>query len=46
MITKAPSLNDVQARLHSKFLRSGKLPATDEQIDNARNSFYKDSQTW
>lgn len=46
VITKAPSLGDVQAHLHKKFIESGQMPATDEQIKNARGNFYKNSQTW
>lgn len=43
---KLPRLEDVANEMRKKFAESGRKPATDEEINNAREAFYKDGGKW
>jgi AbrB family looped-hinge helix DNA binding protein len=45
-IEKAPTIEDVAKKMAEKFKKSGRKPATDEEIDNARNAFYEAGGKW
>jgi AbrB family looped-hinge helix DNA binding protein len=45
-IEKAPRIEDVAKEMSEKFKKSGRKPATDEEIKNARSAFYKAGGKW
>ncbi len=45
-IEKVPTLDEVAAEMSEIFRKSGRKPATDEEINNAREIFYKEGGKW
>lgn len=45
-ITKVPSLEEVADEMSRKFRASGRKPATQEDLDNARKLYYKQGGKW
>jgi tRNA pseudouridine55 synthase len=43
---KVPSLEEVAKEMREKFRKSGRLPVTNEEMDRARDIFYKQGGKW
>lgn len=46
VIKKVPTIEEIAEIMHQKFVKSGRPPATDKEIKNARTLFYQQGGKW